>query len=87
MLPVNLEKALEIHKAEIRKVRQTVFPDLDVQFMRALETGNTEKAAEIGAKKEALRNATDISLDNVSNINQLKDTWPTELLGDHPYKK
>ena len=60
MLNINIEKALEIHKTQIRTKREIVFKDLDIQFMRALEIGNTTLAAEVGAKKQALRDATNI---------------------------
>ena len=85
MLEINLEKALEIHKTKIRERREVVFKDLDIQFMKALEQGNTTLSAEIGAKKQALRDITDIDISNISTLDELKQIWDVELLGESPY--
>ena len=66
MIKIDLEKALEIHKTQIRKKRDELFPSLDVQFMRALEVGNTALSTEVGLKKQALRDITDIDISNVT---------------------
>jgi flagellar motor switch/type III secretory pathway protein FliN len=85
MIEINLEKALEIHKTKIREKRELVFKDLDIQFMKALEQGNTTLSAEIGAKKQALRDITDIDISNISTLDELKQIWNVELLGESPY--
>ena len=85
MIEINLEKALEIHKTKIREKRELVFKDLDIQFMKALEQGNTILSAEIGAKKQALRDITDIDISNISTLDELKQIWNVELLGESPY--
>ncbi len=85
MMEINLEKALEIHKTKIREKRELVFKDLDIQFMKALEQGNTTLSAEIGAKKQALRDITDIDISNISTLDELKQIWNVELLGESPY--
>jgi flagellar motor switch/type III secretory pathway protein FliN len=85
MIPINIESALEIHKKKIRERRELVFKDLDIQFMKALEQGNTTLSAEIGAKKQALRDITDIDISNVSTLDELKQIWDVELLGESPY--
>ena len=85
MIKINLEKALEIHKKKIREKRESVFKDLDVQFMKSLEQGNTTLSAEIGAKKQALRDITDIDISNISTLDELKAIWNVELLGESPY--
>lgn len=87
MIKINLEKALEIHKTKIREKREFVFKDLDIQFMKALEQGNTTLSAEIGLKKQALRDITDIDISNVSTLDELKALWNEELLGSSPYTK
>ena len=86
MIKINLEKALEIHKSQIRKKREELFPVLDVQFMKALEQGNSELAASIGSKKQALRNATNIDSASLSTLDDVKSTWDIDLLGESPYK-
>jgi hypothetical protein len=55
--------------------------------MRALEVGNTTLSAEIGAKKQALRDITDIDVSNVTTLDELKALWNEELLGPSPYTK
>jgi flagellar motor switch/type III secretory pathway protein FliN len=85
MIQINLEKALEIHKKKIRERREVVFKDLDIQFMKALEKGNTTLSAEIGTKKQALRDITDIDISNISTLDELKQIWDVELLGESPY--
>jgi flagellar motor switch/type III secretory pathway protein FliN len=85
MIPINIESALEIHKKKIRERRELVFKDLDIQFMKALDQGNTTLSAEIGAKKQALRDITDIDISNVSTLDELKQIWDVELLGESPY--
>jgi hypothetical protein len=86
MIKINLEKALEIHKQKIRERREIVFKDLDIQFMKALEAGNTILSTEIGTKKQALRDIPDIDISNVSTLDELKEIWNEELLGTNPYK-
>jgi flagellar motor switch/type III secretory pathway protein FliN len=85
MIPINIESALEIHKTKIREKRESVFKDLDIQFMKALEQGNTTLSAEIGIKKQALRDITDIDISSISTLNELKQIWDVELLGESPY--
>ena len=85
MIEINLEKALEIHKKKIREKRESVFKDLDIQFMKALEQGNTTLSSEIGTKKQALRDITDIDISNISTLDELKQIWDVELLGESPY--
>ena len=85
MIAINLEKALEVHKTKIRERREIVFKDLDIQFMKALEQGNTTLSTEIGIKKQALRDITDIDISNVSTLDELKQLWNVELLGESPY--
>ena len=86
MLNIDVNRALDVHKKQIRTKREILFKDLDVQFMRALEVGNTTLAAEIGAKKQALRDITDIDISNITTLDELKALWNVELLGETPYK-
>jgi len=85
MIKIDLQKALEIHKTQIRKKRDELFPLLDVQFMRALEVGNTTLSTEVTLKKQALRDITDIDISNITTLDELKALWNEELLGPTPY--
>jgi hypothetical protein len=86
MLNIDVNRALDVHKTQIRTKRDILFKDLDIQFMRALEVGNTTLSAEIGAKKQALRDITDIDISNITTLDELKALWNVELLGETPYK-
>ena len=53
-----MQKATEIKKDMLRAERAPLLADLDIQMLRAIETSNTAKQAEILAKKQALRDIT-----------------------------
>ena len=71
MIRIDLNKALEIHQNKIRSKREELFKTLDIQFMRALEAGNSVLAAEIGTKKQALRDATNIDISKHTQSNNI----------------
>ena len=83
---LNIETAKEIYLNKLRRFREDKWSDLDIQYMRALEMGNQPKISEIVAKKEALRNITNVDLSQITTLSQLKSSWPTEILGDSPYE-
>lgn len=56
---VDIAKAKEIHKENLRTARASLLDQLDVSYMRADEAGNKKLKAEITAKKQALRDITD----------------------------
>jgi hypothetical protein len=87
MFTYNKDKGLEVLKNTIRYKRLKLFPELDTQFIRALETGNTELQAETVAKKEVLRNLTDISIDGINSRDELIALWPEDILGENPFPK
>lgn len=87
MFTYNTNKALGFMKSEIRKKRAKLFTDLDVQFMRAIESGNVELQTQIVAQKEVLRNLTDISIDGISSRDELIALWPEDILGENPFPK
>lgn len=77
MIVVNMQKALEIKKQMIRTEREPLLARLDVEMMRALESGDAVKQAEITAKKQALRDATaDPALINAATPEELKLAVP-----------
>jgi len=87
MFTYDTNKALEVLKSKIRVKRTKLFSDLDVQYMRALEMGNTLLQSEIVAKKQILRNLTDISIDGVTSRDELIALWPEDILGENPFPK
>lgn len=85
----NLEKAKEIQKDRIRQVRKSLLEKLDVDFVRALESGTDTST--IAAEKQALRDVTNIvteaeitgtTIDQITT--ELKAIWDEELLGPKP---
>jgi transposase len=55
---INLNKAKDIAKDNLRAERAPVLATLDVQYMRAVESGNTELQTAIATQKQALRDIT-----------------------------
>ncbi len=82
----NVEIAKETFKTHIRNARNELFPDLDIQYIRALESGNESKVQEIIEKKEVLRNITNMNLDDVTTLSELKAKWPVDILGKSLYE-
>ena len=81
---LNMAKAREIHKTNIRIARTPKLQELDVEFQKALETGAS--TTEIVAKKQALRDApADSAIAAASDGDALKAQWKTDILGTSPY--
>lgn len=74
---VNIEKAKAIHLDKFRAARSPKLTSLDIAFMKAVETSDVSKQAEIATEKQALRDVTKTSLPN--NLPDLKATWPAIL--------
>ena len=84
IIKIDMAKAREIHKTNIREAREPKLAELDVEFQRALETG--ESTADIVSKKQALRDApADSGIDAATDDVGLKAQWKTYLLGSSPY--
>ena len=81
---IDMAKAKELHKNAIRSARNLKFPDLDVEFNKAQETGADTTA--IVAKKQALRDApADSAIEAATTTDELKAQWNTSILGTSPY--
>ena len=81
---IDITKAKEIHKTNIRAAREPKLAALDVQFQKALETGSDTAA--IVSKKQALRDApADSTIEAAKTDAELKAQWNTTILGDSPY--
>ena len=81
---VDMAKAREIHKNNIRSARQPLLEALDIEFQKALETGAS--TTDIVAKKQALRDApADSGITSASDTDALKAQWKTDILGTSPY--
>jgi hypothetical protein len=78
MIIVNPDKAKAIWKDKWREARKPLLASLDIEFMKAVETANTEKQAEIALKKQALRDVTLTEI--VGNTpEEIKAVWPSAL--------
>lgn len=82
MIKVNMEKAREIHREYLRFLRMPLLAQLDVAFMRAVESGDQDKIAEISLKKQQLRDITDDSMiESAETPEELKLVIPEILKG------
>lgn len=80
MIKVNLDKSKEIHKENLRLYRSEVLKKLDIEFMRAVESGDTESQSSIAAKKQELRDITKAAeIENATSVEDLKSHWPEIL--------
>ena len=81
---IDMAKAKEIHKTNIRRARTSKLAELDIEFQKALETGTS--TTNIAAKKQALRDApADSAIAAASDTAALKAQWNTSILGASPY--
>ena len=81
---IDMAKAREIHKTNIRAARASKLAELDIEFQKALETGAS--TTDIVAKKQALRDApADSGIAAASDADALKAQWKTDILGTSPY--
>ena len=77
---VNMAKARGIHMDKIRLVRNKQLADLDVSFMRAVETGDDSERVRIAGEKQVLRDIPQTLDLTTDTPEELKAIWPTELL-------
>lgn len=74
MININMTKAKDVWRNKIRAERNTEFSKLDVEYMRALESGDTTLQNNISTKKQALRDAPeDPRIENATTPEDLKN--------------
>lgn len=76
-IEVDFDKAKEIQKNKWRYLRVEILNKLDIEFMRAIETGDVSKQDLIKSQKQALRDVT--SLDLPDSLEDIKNTVPSIL--------
>ncbi len=78
MIIVNPNKAKAIWKDKWREARKPLLASLDIEFMKAVESADTAKQAEIAAQKQALR---DVTLTEITGNTpeEIKAVWPSVL--------
>ena len=78
---INKDKALERFLNTYRIERDKKFIELDIQFMKSLETDDASTKATIIESKNSLRDfPSTITTDSFSTIEELRNLWPTSLL-------
>ena len=83
-IEMDITKAREVHRENIRMARQEKLAELDIEFQRALESSSDTST--IVAKKQALRDApADSAIDAATDEAGLKAQWNTSVLGASPY--
>ena len=81
---IDMAKAREIHKTNIRTARTSKLAELDIEFQKAQET--SASTTDIVAKKNALRDApASAGIATATSATELKQQWDTTILGESPY--
>jgi len=74
MININMTKAKNVWRNKIREERNTEFSKLDIEYMKALESGDTTLQNNISTKKQALRDAPEDSrIENATTPEDLKN--------------
>lgn len=76
-----MEKAKDIWRERWRDARAPLLQDLDIQFMRAVESGDTTEQNRVASEKQALRDVTLTDLSSTETPDDIKQIWPN-ILGD-----
>ena len=83
-LSIDMPKARDIYRDQIRLTRKDKLAELDIEFQKALET--SADTTSIVSKKKALRDApANTAIDAAKTEAELKATWDTAVLGTSPY--
>ena len=80
---INMSRAKDIHKNNIRVARKDKLAALDIEFQIAQETSADTSA--IVAKKQVLRDyPARAGIATAADTTELKADWDTTILGDKP---
>jgi hypothetical protein len=78
MITIDITKAKDIAKDKLRAERAPVLASLDVSYMRAVESNNTELQTAITEQKQTLRDITaHETITNASDADSLKTAMNT----------
>lgn len=81
MIKVNMVKAREIHRQNLRIMRAPKLAALDVEMLQAIEDGDITRRDAIKAKKQALRDVTeDPAIGKAKTPDKLKAVIPAALI-------
>lgn len=77
---VNMDKARNLHRDKLRELRAPFLTKLDIQFMQAIEIGDSVKIRTIATQKQALRDVTkDPAIDAAATPDELAGVLPAAL--------
>lgn len=77
---IDMSKARELWRAEMRRMRAPQLVALDVAYMRADEANDTAIKASIATQKKELRDVTrDVAIEAAQTPEDLRRVWPTCL--------
>lgn len=80
-IKINMEKARDVQRDVLRLERQPLLEALDIDFLKAVESGDQEAIEDIKKKKEELRNLTDNpKIENAKTPEELKAITIEEIL-------
>lgn len=91
-ISIDIERAKETQKNNIRKSRQKLLEEQDVIFMRAVESGDSLMQKSVANTKQELRDATKLvdnieikgnTIDEISS--ELELAWDNDLLGEKKF--
>ena len=82
LITINPDKAKAIWKDKWREARKPLLASFDIEFMKAVEAGDSAKQAEIAAQKQALRDVTQTEIAG-NSPDEIKAVWP-QVLGEKP---
>lgn len=70
----DMPRARELHRAKLRRARVTLLESLDIEAIRADESGDKKAKAAVVARKQALRDApADPAIEAAKTIEELKE--------------
>lgn len=80
VISVDLDKAKDMFRDILRSAREPVLKELDIKFMRAVESGNTKLQKEISSQKQILRDVTKLpAIDSAQTTDDLRNAWPLDV--------
>ena len=78
---LNKDKAINNFLEVYRRERDGKFKELDIEFIKSLETDDLNKKLEVTSRKTKLREfPSTIKYEDFSTIEELRKLWPTDLL-------
>lgn len=85
-IKINIEKAKDVHRSFVRIAREPKFAEADLKFIKSIENDDSVSKQEAVELKQKLRDATtNPALETATTLEEIKNSWDTELLGDSPY--